>query len=65
MMGLDSSESSGEHCLLEVSTIPYFSLMFDKVVDEHCFFSVILIGQELCFTGRVVSDVPAQAWPES
>jgi hypothetical protein len=44
MMGPDSSESSSECHLLEVSTIPHFSYVFNKVVNECCYFSIVPIG---------------------
>jgi hypothetical protein len=44
MMGPESSESSSECCLLEVSTIPHFSYVFNEIVDECCYFSIISIG---------------------
>jgi hypothetical protein len=44
MMGPNSSESSSECCLLKVSTIPHFSHVFDKVIDECRDFSIVPVG---------------------
>jgi hypothetical protein len=44
MMGPNSSESSSERCLLEVSTIPHFSHVFDELIDECCDFSIVPVG---------------------
>jgi hypothetical protein len=51
MMGPNSSESSSECCLLEVSTIPHFSYVFDEVINECCDFSIIPIGSESYASG--------------